>query len=301
MLLANLLDPKTIHIEPRVLGREQVYQDIIDRICQQKHYASPLCGKPLLPAIADREKESSMAYPSGIAIPHVRIEGLEDTIIGITFLQNPIDYEGVEVNWVALIFTDKSSSKLYLNVVSALLKLSLDSEAMTQLRSQSDGYGVVNYLRKSNIEVGKDICIADIMVVDPICVSPDAPLSVLDSLMNEHKISMIPVVNDHKHYLGEVNILDVLKVGVPHYVMMIDDLAFLRSYEPLESLFEQEDRILVREVMRRDAKTLSPGASIIEAVYYMIQKRQRYFCVVEGKTLVGVLTAMDVFRKVIKA
>lgn len=301
MLLANLLDPKTIHFETRVLGKEQVYQDIIDRICQQKNYASPLCGQPMLEAIMEREKESSMGYPSGIAIPHIRIEGLEDTIIGITFLQHPLDYDGIEVNWVVLIFTDKSSSKLYLNVVSALLKLSLDTQAMTHLHSLGDGNAVVNYLRKNDIEVGKDICIADIMVMDPICVLPNAPLSVLDSLMNEYKISMIPVVDEQKQYLGEVNILDVLKVGVPDYLMMIDDLAFLRSYEPLESLFEKEDTLLVREIMRTDAKCLTPGASIIEAVYHMIQKRQRYFCVVEGKTLVGVLTAMDVFRKVIKA
>ncbi|MFO8144500.1 MAG: PTS sugar transporter subunit IIA [Candidatus Syntrophosphaera sp.] len=301
MLLANLLDAKTITFESRSVTREQVYQDLIDRICSHNKHASPVCEKPILEAILEREKESSMAYPSGIAIPHIRLENLEDTIIAMTFLENPIDYEGVEINWMVLIFTDKSSSKLYLNIVSALLKLSLDAEAMQELHAQKDGSGVINYLRKKNIEVGKDICIADIMIMDPVSISPESPLSVLDSLMNEHKISIIPVVDDQKHFLGEVTILDVLKVGVPDYLMMIDDLAFLRSYEPLESLFEQEDKILVREIMRSDVKTLSPGTSIIEAVYHMIHKRQRFFCVVEGDVLVGIITAMDIFRKVIKA
>lgn len=301
MLLANLLDAKMIAFESRAVTREQVYQDLIDRICANNKHAGPICEKPMLEAILKREKESSMAYPSGIAIPHIRLDNLEDTVIAMTFLENPIDYEGVEINWVVLIFTDKSSSKLYLNIVASLLKLSLDSDAMLELHAQKDGSGVVSYLRKNSIEVGKDICIADIMVMDPVSIAPESPLSVLDSLMNEYKISMVPVVDDQKRYLGEVNILDVLKVGVPDYLMMIDDLAFLRSYEPLERLFEQEDTLQVREIMRKDAKTLSPGTSIIEAVYHMIQKRQRYFCVVEGDVLVGIITAMDIFRKVIKA
>lgn len=301
MLLANLLDAKMIAFESRAMTREQVYQDLIDRICANNKHAGPICDKPMLEAILKREKESSMAYPSGIAIPHIRLDNLEDTVIAMTFLENPIDYEGVEINWVVLIFTDKSSSKLYLNIVASLLKLSLDSDAMLELHAQKDGSGVVSYLRKNNIEVGKDICIADIMVMDPVSIAPESPLSVLDSLMNEYKISMVPVVDDQKRYLGEVTILDVLKVGVPDYLMMIDDLAFLRSYEPLERLFEQEDTLQVREIMRKDAKTLSPGTSIIEAVYHMIQKRQRYFCVVEGDVLVGIITAMDIFRKVIKA
>lgn len=301
MLLANLLDAKLIAFESRAVTREQVYQDLIDRICNHNKHAGPICEKPMMEAILKREKESSMAYPSGIAIPHIRLDNLEDTVIAMTFLENPIDYDGVEINWVVLIFTDKSSSKLYLNIVASLLKLSLDTDAMRELHAQKDGSGVISYLRKNNIEVGKDICIADIMVMDPVSIAPESPLSVLDSLLNEYKISMVPVVDDQKRYLGEVNILDVLKVGVPDYLMMIDDLAFLRSYEPLERLFEQEDTLQVREIMRKDAKTLSPGTSIIEAVYHMIQKRQRYFCVVEGDVLVGIITAMDIFRKVIKA
>lgn len=301
MLLEDFLDPRTIAFEQRILPREQVYLDIIDKICAQRHHATPKCGQPMLDAILAREQEASMAYPSGIAIPHVRIDGLADILIGMTFLDNPLDYDGTKVHWVVLIFTDISSSKIYLNIVAALLKLSLDEEAMRCLHGMRDGQGVIHYLKQIKVEVGADLTIADIMVTNPICVGPEDSLRSIDSLLYEHNIAMLPVVDSEGKYLGEVNILDVLKVGVPDYMMMINDLAFLRSYEPLENLFEKEDDLSAGEIMRKDMKCLDADDSIVEAVYNMLQDRRRYFCVLDQGQLVGVVTAMDIFRKVIKA
>lgn len=301
MLLADFLDPKTIAYENRVLNRVQVYEEIIDRICRQRQHTTYKCGKAMLEAILEREKESSMAYATGIAIPHIRVDGLEDTLIGMTFLQNPLDYDGTEVNWVVLIFTDRSSSKIYLNIVAALLKLSQDTELMRQVRQAADGHALIHLLRHRDVSIGKDLCLGDIMITDPCCVLPDATLRDLDKIINEHAISLVPVVDENRGYLGEVTVLDVLKVGVPDYLMRMDNLAFLRTFEPLENLFENEDKITVREIMRKDAKTLSPDSSIVEAVFQMIQNRRRSFSVVDRGRLVGVVTAMDVFRRVIKA
>lgn len=301
MLLADFLDPKTIAYENRVLNRVQVYEEIIERICRQRQHTTYKCGKAMLEAILEREKESSMAYATGIAIPHIRVDGLEDTLIGMTFLQNPLDYDGTEVNWVVLIFTDRSSSKIYLNIVAALLKLSQDTELMRQVRQAADGHALIHLLRHRDVSIGKDLCLGDIMITDPCCVLPDATLRDLDKIINEHAISLVPVVDENRGYLGEVTVLDVLKVGVPDYLMRMDNLAFLRTFEPLENLFENEDKITVREIMRKDAKTLSPDSSIVEAVFQMIQNRRRSFSVVDRGRLVGVVTAMDVFRRVIKA
>ncbi|NLN34798.1 MAG: CBS domain-containing protein, partial [Candidatus Cloacimonetes bacterium] len=89
---------------------------------------------------------------------------------------------------------------------------------------------------------------------------------------------------------------------VPDYLMMLDNISFLSSYEPLERLFEQEDILAVKDIMQSDTEYLSPAASIPEVVFMMIQKQKRFYSVVDdsGK-LVGVVTAMDIFRKVIKA
>ena len=53
--------------------------------------------------------------------------------------------------------------------------------------------------------------------------------------------------------------------------------------------------------MQKNTRVLSSDASIVETVYHMLKDNKRYFCVVDNGRLVGIITAMDIFRKVIKA
>lgn len=299
MHLASFLDAMDICHENRVLTKYQVYQRLVEKICHHHHL--PICGQPLLDMIIKRDEEAPTAYPSGIAIPHIRMDNFEDTVVAMTFLQNPIDFEGVKISWVVLIITDKSSSKTYLNIVAALMRLSKDSAAMAAMAAAPDGHAVIHHLKKMNLEIKKDICIADIMIPNPICIGPNDTLRDLNNLMNQHQIAGLPVVDADGTYLGEVNILDVLKVGIPEYLMMLDNLNFLMSFEPLEKLFEKQDEVKVKDILVMDDVFLRPEASIIEAVFEMINHHKRYMSVIKEGKLIGLVTAMDVLRKVITA
>jgi len=299
MYLASFLNPQAIIIEPRILNKEQVYHELVEAIC--RHYQLPVCGQPLLDLILKRDEDTTTAYNSGIAIPHIRMEGFQDTVVGMALLQNPIEIDGMKVRWVVLIITDKTSSKLYLNMVASLLKLSKDEQVMQTLFSAHDGHGVITYLKQMGVEVKKEISIADIMISDPVTIKPQATLYELNNLMRQHGIAGLPVVDDKGSYLGDVNILDVLKVGIPEYMMMLDNLNFMVSYEPLENLFDRQDEIKVKEIMNHDTTCLRPEASIIEAVFIMITSKKRYMSVVKDGKLIGLVTAMDVLRKVITA
>jgi len=297
MLLASFLEAHNILFENRVLTKEQVYKQLVDRLCSQ--YKLPVCGSKLLELIFQREEEVSSAYPTGIAIPHIRMDGLNDTLIAMTFLQNPLDYNGIKVSWVVLILTDKTSSKTYLNIVAALLKLSKDKEAMAALTSAGDGYSVIQYLKRKEVEVKKDVTVADIMVQNPIAVLPQNSLRELINLMGTHRVAGMPVVDETGKYIGEVNVLNLLKVGVPNYVMMLDNLSFLASYEPLENLFGKQDILFVKDIMTTGDVFIRPESSIIEAVFLMFSQNKRYLSVVKDEKLVGLVTAMDILIKVI--
>jgi len=270
---------------------------LVDRLCSQ--YKLTVCGSKLLELIFQREEEVSSAYPTGIAIPHIRMDGLNDTLIAMTILQNPLDYNGFKVSWVVLILTDKTSSKTYLNIVAALLKLSEDKEAMSALASAGDGYSVIQYLKRKEVEVKKDVTVADIMVQNPIAVLPQNSLRELINLMGTHRVAGMPVVDETGKYIGEVNVLNLLKVGVPNYVMMLDNLSFLASYEPLENLFGKQDILFVKDIMTTGDVFIRPESSIIEAVFLMFSQNKRYLSVVKDEKLVGLVTAMDILIKVI--
>ncbi|MCB5265941.1 MAG: CBS domain-containing protein [Candidatus Cloacimonetes bacterium] len=300
MYLSDLLNAKAILHIAEPLSKEQVYRMLVEKIC--RHCLNvPICDDALLNKILERDQVSSTAYPTGISIPHIRMENFDDTVVGMAFLEHPLDYEDTQVHWVCLVITDKSSSRLYLNLVAGLLKLSQNTPLLEAM-IKTDGPGVVHLLQDLKIHVTKDITVADLMVSSPTTISPGTHLKELGDIICTNSISAVPVTDENGIYLGEVNILGLLKVGVPDYLMMLDDVSFLRSYEPLEKLFEQEDILTVGDIMDSDTTSLKPETSIPEAVFAMIQQRRRFYSVVDeqGK-LVGVVTAMDIYRKIIKA
>ncbi len=299
MQLASFLNAQDIYVEHRILTKMQVYESLVERICH--HHKLPICGKKLLDMVIKRDEEATTAYNSGISIPHIRMEGFQDTVVAMVFLQNPIEIDGIKVSWVVLIITDISSSKLYLNMVAALLRISKDEDIMRLLTSAHDGHGVLHHLRTMGVDIKKDLAIGDIMISNPVSIKPHQTLKELGLIMNENGFSVIPVADDNNNFVGEVSLLNFLKVGVPDYLMMLDNLNFLQSFEPLENLFEKQETVKVQDIMQRNEVYLAPSASIIEAVFVMITHNKRQLPIVQDSKLVGVITAMDIFRKVIQA
>lgn len=299
MQLASFLDARTLFVEQHPRTRQEIYQEMVSRIC--KANPLPVCGQKLVDLILERDQESSTAYPTGLAIPHVRMEGLNDTVLSICVLNHPIDYDGSPVSMIVLIITDKSASRIYLNIVAALLKASKDPEIVAQIRNCRDGHELLSVIKKLEIKVKDNVSVQDIMTTNPVTIGPRATLRELGSVMSEHDVAVIPVVDEQHKYLGEVGVINLLKVGVPDYLMMIDNLNFLSNFEPLEHLFEKEDIVTVGEIMYDNHVVLAPSTSIVEAVTLMIRYKCRFFSVVDNGKLVGILTAMDIFNKVFKA
>lgn len=101
-----------------------------------------------------------------------------------------------------------------------------------------------------DVIVAKNLTIEDIMTSKLITTGPDAILMELTDLFYRHNLSCIPVVVDDK-FIGEVTISGMLKVGLPNYAMMIGNLNFLSFFTPFENLLINEERILVKEIMRK--------------------------------------------------
>lgn len=169
MYLSDLLDAKAILHIAEALSKEQVYRMLVEKICKRHHL--PTYGDALLDKILQRDQVSSTAYPTGISIPHIRMENFEDTVVGLAFLEHPLDYEGTPVHWICLVITDKSSSRLYLNLVAGLLKLSKDT-GLLKAMMDTDGPGVVHLLQDLKIHVTNNITVADLMESSPTSIGP---------------------------------------------------------------------------------------------------------------------------------
>ncbi|NLK49928.1 MAG: PTS transporter subunit EIIA [Candidatus Cloacimonetes bacterium] len=299
MYLDSFLDARDICVNPDIQNKEQAYSMLVDLIC--RNHKLPICGEDLLQRLLQRDAEAPTAYPSGIAIPHIRMDDFDDILVAIMFLPQPLMFGETKVSWVVLIITDKTSSKIYLNLVAALMALSKDTASVQALTTAEDAHAAFSIIKKLGISIKIDLYVADIMCINTVTIPPEATLRELIRVMGMHSLAGLPVVDEAGMFVGEVNILSLLKVGIPEYLTRMDNLDFLVSFEPLERLLEQQDELQVKDIMTLQPIILKPETSIMEAVSEMIKHDKRSMSVVKDNRLMGVVTAKDIFHKVIQA
>jgi len=130
----------------------------------------------------------------------------------------------------------------------------------------------------------------DIMTTDVITISSKANIIDAKKLMESHKLKRIPVV-DRGKLVGIVTKRSLEK-AVPPEPNPRDLLEF--SYS-IASLY----RTPIKQIMRRDVVTATPGMTVEEAVALAQAKQVGALVVVEDNQVVGITTTNDFFYKIL--
>ncbi len=86
----------------------------------------------------EREQESTTGFGNGVAIPHAKINGLKQPIVGIVTFAKPIEWEALDEKPVeiaiALIMPSNDPNKEHLTVLSKLARKLMDDEFIKNLQ-----------------------------------------------------------------------------------------------------------------------------------------------------------------------
>jgi CBS domain-containing membrane protein len=135
----------------------------------------------------------------------------------------------------------------------------------------------------------KRLKVKDIMTSDVVALDEDENLEIAEYVMNKRRIRHLPVVNGKK-LVGLVTHRDLLSAKV----------SSLAEMEPEDSI-NLSFSVKAADIMSKKVQIVSPEASLLEAA--RILKDNKYGClpVVEGESLVGILTEADFIDIVIRA
>lgn len=126
--------------------------------------------------------------------------------------------------------------------------------------------------------------VRDLMSTDVVSLDVAATLDLADDLMTQKRIRHLPVVENDR-LVGLVSQRDLFRAGVSTVLQF-------RQHATKEWL----EHIRVAEVMTEDLVTAPPDSTVEEAVVRMLDHRIGCLPVVEGATLVGLLSETDCLR-----
>lgn len=143
--------------------------------------------------------------------------------------------------------------------------------------------------------------VADIMDSDPVSVSPDADVRTVISILQDHDLPGVPVVDEDNRIKGIITESDLVisdeeaDFHLPHYVNIMGGIVFLESTKHFEERAKKAFAATAAEMMTADPITVGPDEPAEHAAKLISEKHHNRLPVVDDEgRLVGVVTRVDV-------
>lgn len=98
--LSDVLAPEAVAAGLSAANRKKLFQEL-GQIAARAYGLDP---RAVSDTLAEREKQGSTGFGGGVAIPHGRIEGLQQMLGAFVRLERPVDFAAVDALPVDLVF-----------------------------------------------------------------------------------------------------------------------------------------------------------------------------------------------------
>ena len=144
--------------------------------------------------------------------------------------------------------------------------------------------------------------VADIMDPDPVAVRPEDSVEHVISVLKDHELPGIPVLNEGGRCIGIITESDLVLTGedadlhLPHYVELFGGIVFLEPLRHFESRLRKAVAATAKDMMTEDPVTVEAAADVRQAARLIADSGHNRLPVVEHGRLVGVITRVDVLE-----
>ena len=151
-------------------------------------------------------------------------------------------------------------------------------------------------LRYAEQRVSRQILVRDVMTKNVIKIREDADFNEVATLLSEHRISGLPVVDGQDRVMGMITEADVLAMAGMKKGHVFKDIITHILGEPLSG---QKESKRLRDVMTSPAITTGPESDIREIALTLDEKRIKRLPVVDEQgRLIGVISRADIVRAI---
>jgi CBS domain-containing protein len=132
-----------------------------------------------------------------------------------------------------------------------------------------------------------------------VSITPDATLREVAALILEKRVGTLPVVDNGGTLVGTVSITDIVKMFLPDFVALMDEIDFVHDYGDLENTTEvdrQRAKMLHVSDVMEEPVALEDNAGLVHALSVMEKHHLRDLIVIREGRLVGIASQVDVGR-----
>ena len=137
MELASLLSPGAVRVLPGITSKKRLFQEIGEMLETSHELPS---GRPF-DALQERESLGPTGVGHGIALPHARIDAIEEVCGVFIRLERPLDFDAVDrqpVDLVFALFAPEDAGVDHLKALALVSRTMRDQTLCAKLRANDD-------------------------------------------------------------------------------------------------------------------------------------------------------------------
>jgi|TARA_R110002049_G_scaffold117332_2_gene270502 PTS system nitrogen regulatory IIA component len=137
MDFAKLLKPEAVKVLTSASSKKRLMQDIGELV----HQAYGLPAGQVVDALLTREALGPTGVGHGVALPHARVDGIEEVVGAFVLLDKPIDFSSVDrqpVDIAFALFAPEDAGVEHLKALALVARTLRDASICTKLRSNPD-------------------------------------------------------------------------------------------------------------------------------------------------------------------
>ena len=144
MKLAEVVRKECVEVGAHCTGKEEALQQIA-RIAARSPMLDLVSQEDVLDGLKRREELGSTGFGEGIAIPHCRLEGVSDFVLGIVTIPQGVEFDAIDgekVNIIIFIIAPRIESEKHVKLLSAISQILLVPGTRKEMLAQTDREGL---------------------------------------------------------------------------------------------------------------------------------------------------------------
>ncbi len=139
-------------------------------------------------------------------------------------------------------------------------------------------------------------------VLTPVkTISKEATIKEVAELLYETGQPIV-VVDENNNPVGIISFIDVIKVFLPNFLDLIEDPDILKHLGVIDILKDKKTTkdLAAKDIMSSPVRTVDIDDSLLSAIAKMKKRMQRQLLVRDGDKIIGLITAREILKELIK-
>lgn len=279
--------------------RDAFIRELLEHVVRQNALQGT---EGFLSAILDRENANDTVVPSGVAIPHARLDGISQPYIGVATSEEGILFSDTHppVHLAILVLIPRDQPGLYMQILRALATILRNREAVKTAARLKTADEVMRFFERGGLILPDYVCAADIMRSTFTALrNNDSLKKAIDCFITE-QLSEIPVTDRDGDLVGIVSAGALLKVCLPEYQLWMSDLSPIVNFEPFANVLRNEQNTWLSDILLTDFASVQMGAPAVSVAGELTRRKALNCYVLQDKKLMGVIDLPIFLNKVFR-